>query len=53
VLAVVLSVVFTCRAKAATLHAWSTTSAPVYHQSQYSGALLTQSVAPLGAPPTE
>jgi hypothetical protein len=26
-------------------------SAPVYHQSQYAGALLTQSVAPLGAPP--
>ena len=39
-------------ARAATLHAWSITSAPAYHQSQYSGAALTQSVAPLGAPPT-
>jgi hypothetical protein len=53
VLAMVLSVALTAPARAVTLHAWSTASAPADHQSQYSGVLLTQSVAPLGAPPTE
>jgi len=48
----VLSVALATPATAATLHAWSTASAPVYHQSQYAGALLPQSVALLGAPPT-
>jgi len=48
----VLSVAFAAPARAATLHAWSTASAPAYHQSQHSGAVLTPSVAPLGAPPT-
>jgi hypothetical protein len=52
VLAVVLSVAFAAPARAATLRAWGTASAPAYHQSQYSGALLTQSGALLGAPPT-
>jgi hypothetical protein len=52
VLAMVLSVAFAAPARAATLHAWSTASAPAYHQSQHSGAVLTPSVAPLGAPPT-
>jgi hypothetical protein len=48
----VLSVAFAAPARAATLHAWSTASAPAYHQSQDFGALLTQSVALLEAPPT-
>ena len=53
VLAMVLRVAGAAPAKAATLHAWSTASAPAYHQSQHAGALLTQSVALLGALPTE
>jgi len=53
VLAVVLSVALATPARAVTLHAWSTASAPVHHLSQYSGALLIQSVALPGAPPTE
>jgi len=53
VLAVVLSVILTAPARAVTLYNWNIASAPVYHRSQYSGALPIQSVALPGAPPTE
>lgn len=40
-------------ARAVTLRAWSTASTSACRVSRRYGALLTQSVAPLGAPPTE